>query len=138
MITKTYKSNINEAVLSFILGKAVIKCAFTGGRDNVPAKFTTSDPIVQIAIERDARYGRTILLARTVGDDKKVREGKEEKKDVGKKEPVVVEDVADVNGVIEWLKDNGVPHQSLRSVKNIRKMMDEKGVTFPNVVFPEE
>ena len=55
-----------------------------------------------------------------------------------KGEEIVVEEVNDVNGVIEWLKEAGVAHQSLRSVKNIKKMMEEKNVSFPNVIFPEE
>lgn len=134
-MTKTYKAdNVNEVVLSFLLGKAVVKCSFTGGRDNVPAKFTTSDLIVQVAIENDGRFGRTILMDRVVGEEKEDVLSKKE----ARGEVELVEDVNDVNGVIEWLKNAGVAHQSLRSVKNIRKVMEERNVGFPNVIFPEE
>ena len=66
-------------------------------------------------------------------EDEESGKGNETGEDV-----VVVEEVTDVNGVIEWLKDAGVAHQALRSVKGIRKAMEDKNVQFPNVQFPEE
>ena len=169
MAKKTYKCNVNEAVLFFALGKARVKAVFVGGSlmSNVPARFSTKNEAAQVAIENDPRFGNTIFLERT--DEETDVVGKKEKKsvkevvkgnkggktetsgrvsedkgeDVNEKdctgnEGIVVEEVTDVNGVVDWLKDAGVAHQALRSVKGIRKAMEEKNVTFPNVIFPEE
>lgn len=164
MARKTYRCNVNEAVLFFALGKARVKAVFTGGSlmSGVPAHFSTSNEAAQVAIERDSRFGNVIFLDRTDGEVKKekkatreVRGGKvgktempedvvrNEDEESGKgnetgEDVVVVEEVTDVNGVIEWLKDAGVAHQALRSVKGIRKAMEDKNVQFPNVQFPEE
>lgn len=56
----------------FNLGKAVIKVTFTKGnldpKNRVPAKYATESPVVQYAIEHDARFGKTIFLDKVYGE----------------------------------------------------------------------
>ena len=56
----------------FNLGKTVIKVTFTKGnldpKNRVPAKYATESPVVQYAIEHDARFGKTIFLDKVYGE----------------------------------------------------------------------
>lgn len=70
---KVYKMNgKTESHEVFNLGKAVIKVTFTKGnldpKNRVPAKYATESPVVQYAIEHDARFGKTIFLDKVYGE----------------------------------------------------------------------
>lgn len=70
---KVYKMNgKTESHEVFNLGKTVIKVTFTKGnldpKNRVPAKYATESPVVQYAIEHDARYGKTIFLDKVYGE----------------------------------------------------------------------
>lgn len=70
---KVYKMNgKTESHEVFNLGKTVIKVTFTKGnldpKNRVPAKYATESPVVQYAIEQDARFGKTIFLDKVYGE----------------------------------------------------------------------
>ena len=70
---KVYKMNgKTESHEVFNLGKTVIKVTFTKGnldpKNRVPAKYATESPVVQYAIEHDARFGKTIFLDKIYGE----------------------------------------------------------------------
>lgn len=72
---KVYKMNgKTEAheVFKSPSGKTIVKVTFSKGnldpKNRVPAKFATSNPIVQAMIENDSRFNRTIFLDSVYGN----------------------------------------------------------------------
>lgn len=70
---KVYKMNgKTESHEVFVMGKTTVKVTFTKGdlnpRNRIPAKYSTSSPIVQAVIESDPRFGKTIFLDKVYGD----------------------------------------------------------------------
>lgn len=72
---KVYKMNgKTEAheVFTSPSGKTVYKVAFKKGnldpKNRVPAKFSTSDPVIQNVIESSPKFGKTIFLDRVFGE----------------------------------------------------------------------
>ncbi|MEG1724106.1 MAG: hypothetical protein RR313_01800 [Anaerovoracaceae bacterium] len=63
---------INEAILTFKVGKASIVAEFKGGNlfnANRPARCTIVNPLAQYAIENDPRFGSSIKLESVYDDD---------------------------------------------------------------------
>lgn len=56
----------------FVMGKTKFKVTFTKGnldpKNRVPAKYSTSSPIVQAVIEGSPRFGKTIFLDKVYGE----------------------------------------------------------------------
>lgn len=144
---------VNSARIVFSLngGHAKLSVEFTDGStfNRVPATFVTTDPACQAAIEGDPRFGKGIKLISVFNIEadgnqqanspiQAVPEDHEqEDKAVG--EPTVVEDVTDVNGVVQYLKEKcGVAHQALHTLPGIKKKIAEFNLSFPNVTFPVE
>lgn len=153
---RTYAiQGINAARIIFSLngGHARLSVDFTDGStfNKVPATFTTIDPACQAAIESDPRFGKSIKLISVYNleadgsqqPNSEPQATKQEAEDTPGEngingDAVVVEDVTDINGVVQYLREKcKVPHQALHTPEGIRKKVAENNLYFPNVVFPE-
>ena len=70
---KVYKmSGKTESHEVFVMGRTTFKVTFTKGnldpKNRVPAKYSTSSPIIQTVIENDPRFNKTIFLDKVYGD----------------------------------------------------------------------
>lgn len=147
---KVYTIKANYAELKFKFGKGTVRAVFKGGCMNSesakPAECSTSNPLVQAAIEQDPRFGYLIRLSRSFpeNEDEKAVEGKaangNDDNGCGKAESenagggyTIVEEVTDINGMRDYLKSIGVPHQALYNKESIVMKAEERRVKFPNV-----
>ena len=132
-VVKIYKIKANEVVLPLTLGKCKVTAHFKGGNliAGKWATLTTSDPIVQLAIEKNPRYGRAILLDRVI-----TPEPERAFSDSGKEKPKVVEGPPSINDVLAYLKDvEGIEITSIKSMSALKKQIARLNLSFPNVTF---
>lgn len=148
---KVYKMNgKTESHEVFNLGKAVIKVTFTKGnldpKNRVPAKYATESPVVQFAIEHDARFGKTIFLDKVYGEiapaasaapaaaaapAKGKGKGKAADKEAALKEMPEVKTLADAATV---LTSEGAPAADFDgTVEGALKIAKGLGLSFPNL-----
>ena len=145
---KVYKMNgKTESHEVFNLGKTVIKVTFTKGnldpKNRVPAKYATESPVVQFAIEHDARFGKTIFLdkvycevapaapAAPVAPAKGKGKGKAADKGETLKEMPEVKTLADAATV---LTSEGAPAADFDgTVEGAIKIAKGLGLSFPNL-----
>jgi hypothetical protein len=147
---KTYGiPGLNNAVLYFKTGNVNFRVEFSGGSsraDDRPASFSTADPAVQGAIEKDSRFFNGVVKLVSVYP-------LEEEapfvapQSVSQQTPApamaapaaggtVIDDVTDINGVRDYLKNVlGVKPQCLNQLSSIKKKVQEYNLVFPNVVF---
>lgn len=129
-VVKIYKIKANEAVLPLTLGKCKVTARFKGGNILMGrwATLTTSDPIVQMAIERNPRYGSVILLDKVIAPEPEAAENKSENT------LKVVEGPTTVNDVISYLKEvEGVEMTSMKTMAAVKKQIERLNLSFPNV-----
>lgn len=145
---KVYKMNgKTESHEVFNLGKTVIKVTFTKGnldpKNRVPAKYATESPVVQFAIEHDARFGKTIFLDKVYGEvapaapaapvapTKGKGKGKAADKGETLKEMPEVKTLADAATV---LTSEGAPAADFDgTVEGAIKIAKGLGLSFPNL-----
>lgn len=145
---KVYKMNgKTESHEVFNLGKTVIKVTFTKGnldpKNRVPAKYATESPVVQYAIEHDARFGKTIFLDKVYGEiasatptapvapAKGKVKGKAADKEAALKEMPEVKTLADAATV---LVAEGAPAAEFDgTVEGALKIAKGLGLSFPNL-----
>jgi hypothetical protein len=142
---KTYKIDANEAVLDFNVGKAIVKAHFYGGRNGRGATMTTSNSIVQIAIETSKAFGETIKLVKAVKTEEddnvtievgdKVTSTKFNSVNTNSKN--TFENVNDVNGVVSILKTRGIKFSHLTSFEKLYDAVSKEKLYFPNVDWEE-
>lgn len=150
MIIKTYGTFANSAILCFQIGKLTYKVEFTNGNilaDPVaPATLVTTNEALQLAIENDERFGRTIKLLREVNDNSDDSTKDKANSCIPKIDSTVSEETVsdvkvvktahDINDVVDYLKTVcKVPAVALTSVERIRKQALKNKVEFPNVKF---
>lgn len=140
--------NAANAVLTFPIGKATVRCEFSGGvldeRNGRLATMVTSDPIVQIAIEGSPQFGNSIVLiqeidsadraapTRSPARDKK--KGATAKGDGdGAMKGKAYEDVTSVAEIVQLLTAEGVSASRLKDETSIMREAKAKGMTFPNL-----
>lgn len=129
-VVKIYKIRANEAVLPLNLGKCKVTAHFKGGNliAGKWATLSTSDPIVQLAIEQNPRYGRVILLDKVIAPEPEFAEGEE------KAEAKVVEGPTTINDVITYLKEvEGVEVTAMKTMAAVKKQIARLNLQFPNV-----
>lgn len=128
-VIKIYKIKANEAILPLTLGKCKVTARFKGGNLLAGrwATLTTADPIVQMAVEKNPRFGRVILLERVIAPEPAV---------VAETtvEPKIVEGPTTLNDVINYLKDvEGVEMTSMKTIAAVKRHIARLNLQFPNV-----
>ena len=129
-VVKIYKIKANEAVLPLTLGKCKVTAHFKGGNliAGKWATLSTSDPIVQLAIEQNPRYGRVILLDKVIVPEPEFAKSEE------KAEAKVVEGPTTINDVITYLKEvEGVEVTAMKTMAAVKKQIARLNLQFPNV-----
>lgn len=129
-VVKIYKIKANEAVLPLTLGKCKVTAHFKGGNllSGKWATLSTSDPIVQLAIEQNPRYGRAIILDKVIAPEPEFAEGE------AKAEAKVVEGPTTINDVITYLKEvEGVEVTAMKTMAAVKKQIARLNLQFPNV-----
>lgn len=129
-VVKIYKIKANEAVLPLSLGKCKVTAHFKGGNltNGKWATLSTGDPIVQLAVEQNPRYGKVILLERVIATEP-VDEATE-----GKTEVKVVEGPTTINDVITYLREvEGVEVSAMKTMAAVKKQIACLNLQFPNV-----
>ena len=129
-VVKIYKIKANEAVLPLSLGKCKVTAHFKGGNlmSGKWATLSTSDPIVQLAIEQNPRYGRAILLDKVIAPEPEFATNEE------KAEAKVVEGPTTINDVITYLKEvEGVEVTAMKTMAAVKKQIARLNLQFPNV-----
>jgi hypothetical protein len=147
---KTYGiPGLNNAVLYFKTGNVNFKVEFNGGSsraDDRPASFSTADPAVQGAIEKDSRFINGVVKlvsiypleeeTPAVVSQSVPQQTQAPAMVAPAASATVVEDVIDINGVRDYLKNVlGVKPQCLNQLSSIKKKVQEYNLVFPNVVF---
>lgn len=131
-VVKIYKVKANEAIIPLTLGKCKVTAHFKGGNLIAGrwATLTTSDPIVQLAVEKNPRYGRAILLEKAILSEPEADaevEGSNE-------EPKVVEGPTSINEVLAYLKDvEGIETKDIKTMAAVKKQIAKLNLSFPNV-----
>ncbi len=89
--------------------------------------FTTSNTALQEAIESDPRFGKEILLAKSIESDEQSTLAAT---------PTVeeVHGITNLQEARDYLKGRGVAYQSLTSAAAVERKAAEYGVTFPDMV----
>lgn len=143
--------NTSECVLRLPVGKGWVVCNFTNGnlqsREPIPASYTTSNPIIQYAIENCDRFkSKKIFIMSEYGNDAeaetevapKVVEPEKPKK-VKKavkteRETRVNEDVKTYGEAVTVLMTmGGVEMADLKDVDSCLRVAEELGISFPNL-----
>lgn len=132
MIRKTYAVNAIEwdTVIN-VEGKprrVLFKNGSFGG-SVIPARFSTSDKVLQEAIESDCRFNRLIRLESLTDAGVPKQEAASE---VETKSFVGITNIQDARNVLTRDPYN-VPLDELKNKTAIRKAAKEKGVSFPNL-----
>lgn len=133
-VVKIYKIKANEAIIPLTLGKCKVTAHFKGGNliSGRWATLTTSDPIVQLAVEKNPRYGRAILLEKAIIPEPEADETTE----VEKSEAKVVEGPTSINEVLSYLKDiEGIETKDIKTMAAVKKQIARLNLSFPNVNF---
>lgn len=128
-VIKIYKIKANEAILPLTLGKCKVTARFKGGNLLAGrwATLTTADPIVQMAVEKNPRFGRVILLERVIAPEPAVVAE-------ATVEPKIVEGPTTLNDVINYLKDvEGVEMTSMKTIAAVKRHIARLNLQFPNV-----
>ena len=124
---KKYSIMSNYAHLKFHLGGAVVNAEFVGGDviHNKPAELTTTDPLVQAAIESDAKiFGRVVKLTYT---------GPELEEEKVASDSSGIEGVTSFQSAQKYIGEKyGVAMGEIRSKDMLRAKCEELGVEFPN------
>ena len=140
---KTYGiKGISECVLRLEIGKAKMTCNFTNGnlqsRQPIPAQYTTSNPIVQHAIEACERYksGKIFVVSEYATDPEPETapvEEKPKKKKVAKTTRVMenVRTYGDAMTVL--MTESEVNVAELKNVNDCLDKAAELGISFPNL-----
>lgn len=131
-VIKIYKIKANEAVIPLTLGKCKVTARFKGGNliSNKWATLTTGDPIVQLAIERNPRYGKAIILEKVIAPQSEESAAEEGKESTLK----VVEGPTNLNDILAYLRDvEGVDLAPLKSLAAVKKQIEKLNLSFPNV-----
>ncbi len=136
-------------MLYFKTGNVNFKVEFNGGSsraDDRPASFSTADPAVQGAIEKDSRFINGVVKlvsiypleeeTPAVVSQSVPQQTQAPAMVAPAASATVVEDVIDINGVRDYLKNVlGVKPQCLNQLSSIKKKVQEYNLVFPNVVF---
>lgn len=152
-MTKKYGiRNTSECVLRLPLGKGSIVCNFTNGnlqsREPIPASYTTSNPIIQYAIENCDRFkskkifiiseygteaeAEAEVVATPVAEPEKPKKSKKAAK--ADKAARVVEDVKTYGEAVTMLMTmEGVVMSDLTDVDACIRVAEELGISFPNL-----
>lgn len=152
-MTKKYGiRNTSECVLRLPLGKGSIVCNFTNGnlqsREPIPASYTTSNPIIQYAIENCDRFkskkifiiseygteaeAEAEVVATPVAEPEKPKKSKKAAK--ADKAARVVEDVKTYGEAVTMLMTmEGVVMSDLKDVDSCIRVAEELGISFPNL-----
>lgn len=131
-VVKIYKIKANEAIIPLTLGKCKVTAHFKGGNLIAGrwATLTTSDPIVQLAVEKNPRYGRAILLEKAILPEAEVDEVTEGEKS----EVKVVEGPTSINEVLSYLRDiEGLETKDIKTMAAVKKQIARLNLSFPNV-----
>ena len=119
---KTYKTRENEALIKLSYAGVPVSCHFINGNVKFGkwATLTTSNDIVQRAIESSRMFGRTILLESEV-------EIVEEKK-------VELEDITTLQQLRDYLvSEYKVDRTKISSPTALRARVKELGIELPNL-----
>lgn len=100
------------------------------GSSTIPARFSTTDAVLQQAIERDPRFGSLIRLENLSRADEEA-DAPKEKKDV--RVFTGITGIQDARNVLSQEPYN-VSLDELKNKTAIKKAAKEKGVSFPNLV----
>lgn len=143
--------NTSECVLRLPVGKGWVVCNFTNGnlqsREPIPASYTTSNPIIQYAIENCDRFkSKKIFIMSEYGNDAEVEaevapkvvepeKPKKVKKAVKtERETRVNEDVKTYGEAVTVLMTmGGVEMADLKDVDSCLRVAEELGISFPNL-----
>lgn len=129
-------------------GKTVVKVTFSKGnldpKNRVPAKFATSNPIVQAMIENDSRFKRTIFLDSVYGNfapspaatatqptPKKTKEKPDKTKKSELREMPDVKTIADAATVL--VAEGAMAADLDGTVEGAQKVAKSLGISFPNL-----
>ena len=129
-VVKIYKIKANEAIIPLTLGKCKVTAHFKGGNllSGKWATLSTCDPIVQLAIEQNPRYGRAIILDKVIAPKPDAAKSEE------KAEAKVVEGPTTINDVITYLKEvEGVEVTAMKTMAAVKKQIARLNLQFPNV-----
>lgn len=121
---KTYKTNSNESVIKLNFAGVPVECHFVNGNVRIGqwAKLTTSNEIVQRAIENSNLYGRVIL------PDGKPTPLEEEVKHIEASE------VTNYQQLREFLVSNhGCDRKKIGLPNAMKSKVNELGLEFPNM-----
>lgn len=132
MIRKTYAVNAIEWDTVFNVNGKPVRILFKNGSfggNMIPARFSTTDKILQNAIEGDARFNKTIRLE-ALSEIKPLKEVVQEKSEV--KAFSGITSIQDARNVLSQEPYN-VPLDELKNKTAIKKAAKEKGVSFPNL-----
>lgn len=128
---KIYKIKANEAIIPLSLGKCKVTAHFKGGNlvAGKWATLATSDPIVQLAIEKNPRYGKAIMLEKVIQPE---ATSVEENTTPAK----VLEGPTSINEVLAYLKDvEGIDMATIKTMAAVKKQIAKLNLSFPNVKF---
>lgn len=123
---KTYKTNSNESVIKLTFANVPVECHFVNGNTRIGqwAKLTTSNEIVQRAIENSSLYGRVILL------DGEPTPLEEEKKEMD------AADVTNYQQLREFLVSKyGCIREKIAAPNSMKSKVREFSIDLPNMVW---
>jgi hypothetical protein len=137
--------NASECVLRLPVGSGMIVCNFTNGnlqsREEIPASYTTDNPIIQHVIENCDRFkgGKIFLMAEyeeapKAYDAPKAEPEKPKKAKKAEKKPRIVESVTTFGEAVTFLMtEDGVKMGDLKDEESCIRIAEEIGITFPNL-----
>lgn len=152
-MTKKYGiRNTSECVLRLPVGKGTVVCNFTNGnlqsREPIPASYTTSNPIIQYAIETCDRFkSKKIFIIAEYGDEEEIenevaaspvvepeKPKKAKKAAKASKESRVMENIKTYGEAVTVLMTmDGVVMSDLKDVESCIRIAEELGISFPNL-----
>lgn len=124
---KTYKTNSNESVIKLTFANVPVECHFVNGNTRIGqwAKLTTSNEIVQRAIESSSLYGRVILP-----------DGEPTPLEEEKKEELEAADVTNYQQLREFLVSKyGCVREKIAAPNSMKSKVKEFGIDLPNMVW---
>lgn len=123
---KTYKTNSNESLIKLKYADVPVECHFVNGNTRIGqwAKLTTSNEIVQRAIESSDLYGRIILPE---GEPVPLEE---EKKHIDPTE------ITNIRQLREYLvAEHGCDPMKIAAPNSMKSKVKEFGIELPNMVW---
>ena len=126
---KIYTTKYSKINITLERGGLKAEVEFKNGRmnDNVPARFITSDPLLQYLIEKDPRFGTLFRLEKSIPEPSDYKKTEEVVKEEPKGE--VVESVKDLADAIDFFSQRG---KVLTTARQVKAAMKAANVEFPN------